>query len=131
MVDDKSIVIVERKARPINNKLNINETIENIPSIKLNCSYSNGTYGRMSGSIYKDDNFPIVISMLRRKFTEKRILKDMKSYVEELQDEMEIVLSQSQHGYPYSEISKLCNEWYEKSEEKEKLKSLQRKINDK
>ena len=129
MVEDKSIVIVERKTIPINNKLNINETVENIPSIKLNHSYSNSTYGRMTGSIYKDDNFPIIISMLRRKFTKKRILKDMKDYVEELQDEMEIVLSYSQSGYTYSEVSKLCNEWYAKSEEKEKLNILQRKIN--
>ena len=79
--------------------------------------------------LYKDDNFPIVISMLRKKFTKKRILKDMKDYIEELQDEMEIVLSHSQHGYAYSEVSKLCNEWYDKSEEKEKLNILKRKIN--
>ena len=129
MVEDKSIVIIERKTRPINNKLNINETVENIPSIKLNCSYSNGIYGRMTGSIYKDDNFPIIISMLRRKFTKKRILKDMKDYIEELQDEMNIVLSHSQSGYAYNEVSKLCNEWYNKSKEKEQVNILQRKIN--
>lgn len=128
MVEDKSIVIVERKTRPIHNKLNINESVENIPSIKLNCSYSNGIYGRMTGSIYKDDNFPIVISMLRRKFTKKRIRKDMKDYIEELQDEMNIVLSRLQSGYAYSEVSKLCNEWYDKSQEKEKLNVLKRKI---
>ena len=128
MVKDKSIVIIERKTRPIHNKLNINESVENIPSIKLNCSYSNGIYGRMTGSIYKDDNFPIVISMLRRKFTKKRILKDMKDYIEELQDEMNIVLSHLQSGYAYSEVSKLCNEWYDKSQEKEKLNVLKRKI---
>lgn len=129
MVEDKSIVIIERKTRQINNKLNINETVENIPSIKLNCSYSNGIYGRMTGSIYKDDNFPIVISMLRRKFTKKRILKDMKDYIEELEEEMKIVLSHSQSGYAYNEVSRLCNEWYGKSKEKEKLNILQRKIN--
>ena len=43
---------------------------------------------------------------------------------------MEIVLSNSQQGYPYSEVSKLCNEWYDKSEEKEKINILQRKVNE-
>lgn len=129
MVEDKTIVIVGRKTRPINNKLNINETIEEIPSIELNCTYSE-IYGRLNGLIYKDDNFSIIISMLRRKFTKKRILKDMKDYIEELQDEMTIVLSPSQHSYTYNEVSKLCNEWYDKSEEKHKLNVLQRKIND-
>ena len=130
MVEDRSIVIVEIKSRPINNKLNINEKFENIPSIKLNCCYSNVPYGRMTSSIYKDDNFSIVISMLRKKFTKKRILKDMKDYIEELRTEMEIVLSNSQQGYPCSEVSKLCNEWYDKSEEKEKINILQRKVNE-
>ena len=97
--------------------------------INLNCSYSNGIYGRLIGEIYKDDNFPIVISMLRRKFTKKRIIKDMKDYIEELKDEMQIVLLHSQSDYFYKEVSRLCNEWYGNSKEKEKLNILQRRIN--
>lgn len=129
MIEDKSIVIIECKTRPINNKLNINETVEDMQLINLNCSYSNGIYGRLIGEIYKDDNFPIVISMLRRKFTKKRIIKDMKDYIEELKDEMQIVLLHSQSDYFYKEVSRLCNEWYGNSKEKEKLNILQRRIN--
>lgn len=128
MVLDKSIVIVKQKAKPINNKLNINESVENIPSIILNCSYD---YGRMNGSIFKDDNFKVVVSMLRRKFNKKRILKDMRDYIEELQEEMEIVLSHPRYDFFYDEVSKLCNEWYDKSEEKEKINILKKQINNK
>lgn len=106
MVEDKSIVIIERETRPIDDKLNINETEEYILSIKLNYSYSNGMSGKMVGSIYKDDNFPIIISMLRRKFTKERILEDMKNYIEELQYEINIILSLSQSSYAYSDV--LC-----------------------
>lgn len=125
MVEDKTIVIVKSITKPIEHKLNINEEFENIPTMELNCSYS---CGNIYGSICKDDNFPIIVSMLRRKFTKNRILKDMKAYIGELQDEMQIVLSHSQLDYAYNEVSKLCNEWYEKSEEKETFKSLQRKL---
>lgn len=125
MVEDKSIVIVKLTSKPIDQKLSINEEFESIPTMELNCSYS---YGNIYGSICKDENFPIVVSMLRKKFTKNKILKDMKEYVENLQEEMEIVLSDAQPDYAYNEISKLCNEWYNKSEEKEIIKSLQKNL---
>lgn len=127
LVEDKSIVIVRKKKTPLDNKLVINEEFENIPSINLNYfSY----HGRMIGSINKDDNFPIVISILRGKFTKKRILRDMKGYIKELQDEIDMITLYSHQDY-YGNISKLCNEWYDQSEEKEKISILKRQINTK
>lgn len=125
MVEDKSIVIVKSITKPIEQKLTINEDVENIPTMELNCSYS---YGNIHGSICKDDNFPIIVSILRRKFTKNKILKDMKKYIEELQEEMQVILSHSQPDYTYSEVSRLCNEWYKNSKEKETFKGLQRKL---
>lgn len=119
MVDNKSIVIVYRYNAPISGQLDINETVEKIPLMELDISYS---YGRISGKICKDDNFSIVVSMLRRKFTKKRVLRDLKHYVEELQDDIMFLLSYR---------DKLYGEWYNASEEKEKLNILQRKINGK
>ena len=130
MIDDKSIVITAIKSTPLHNKLKINEEFEQFPLTQLNDTYSH-IYGKKSGPIYKDDNFPIVISMLRRKFTKKRILRDMKRYIQELQDEIDMITLYSHQDYFYDKTSKLCKEWYNQSEEKEKISILKRQINTK
>lgn len=127
LIQNKSIVIIRYESKPINNKLKLNEEVEEMPSMKLDYSYS---FGAMHGFINNDDNFPIIISMLRKKFTKKKIFKDMKEYIEELQEDMEFVLSKSHFNYDYKEVSKLSNKWYETSEEKTKFKSLQKKLTD-
>ena len=73
MVEDKSIVLISRKIAPIKNQLSIDETLENIPLPQLNntSSCNIGSKIKMRGYIYKDDTFPIIVSMLRRKFTKK------------------------------------------------------------
>ena len=127
LIQDKSIVIIGSEEKPINNKLRLNEEVEEMPSIKLNYSYS---FGDMRGYINKDDNFSVIVSMLREKITKKKIFEDMRNYIEELQEDIDFVLSNSHMAYDYSEVSKLSNEWYETSKEKAKLKSLQKKLTD-
>ena len=127
MINNKRIVIVDTKAEVLDGEPDFEkETAQNFPSMKLN--FTREMFGDILGSIYKDDNFPIVISMLRKIFTKKRILKDMQEYLEELQDQIEDIISYPNHDYPYNEISKLCNNWFEKSEEKQIYKSLQKKL---
>lgn len=114
MIKNKSIVIVKEKTEPLIEELEINEKFETIPSMNLDDLNS--------------ENFPIIISMIKNKLSQKRILKDMKDSFEELKNEIKIVLSNSQSEYLYGEITKLCNEWYEKSEEKNKVKTLQKRL---
>lgn len=82
MIKNKSIVIVKEKTEPLIEELEINEKFETIPSMNLDDLNS--------------ENFPIIISMIKNKLSQKRILKDMKDSFEELKNEIKIVLSNSQ-----------------------------------
>ena len=91
MIDNKSIVIVDTKAEVLDDEPDFEkETAQNFPSMKLN--FTREMFGDIHGSIYKDDNFPIVISMLRKIFTKERILKDMHEYIEELQSQIKVII---------------------------------------
>lgn len=131
MINNKSIVIVGSKLEPLNTELELYEEMENMPSMDIDLSdsfYVDGIYGDdICGDIWKDDNFPVVISILRKKITKKRILRDMKDYIEELQEQIKEVLS-SKYDDAYNETSRLCNAWYRNSEEKKLFKSIQNKL---
>lgn len=128
MIDDKSIVIIAKKDKPLNSKPNFkSEDVQNFPLMNLN--FSNSLFG-MYGSIHKDENFSVVVSMLRKRFTKRRILKDMRDYVEELQCQIDRVLFKNSDDYAYNEIAKLCGEWFEVSEEKQTYSRLVKKIKD-
>ena len=126
LIENNKIVIVQTKPEPIYNKLQRNETIEVMPSIDLELDYSNG---EATGCICKNNNFSYFVSLLRKKFTKKKILKDMRSYINELQEQINRILSSGDGNYLYEQVSKLCNDWYNNSEEKQKIKSLTKRIN--
>lgn len=131
MINNKSIVIVGSRLEPLNTELELYEEVEKMPSMDIDLSgsfYENGLCGEICGDICKDDNFPVVISMLRKKITKKRILSDMKDYIDELQEQIKEVLSYSNYDYAYDETSRLCKAWYRNSEEKKLFKSIQNKL---
>lgn len=128
MIENKSIVIIERLLKPVSSDFEVRETVEEMPLMNLNYQYFKVYSGRMGGSIIKDENFSIVVSMLRKKFTKKRILKDMRDYVEELQNGIETVLYDFEKCFNRNEALRLFNDWYIKSGEAEKLSILRKKI---
>lgn len=119
MIKDKNIVIVKSTTKSLNGKLNFKkEKVKNFPIINLD--------------ICEEENFPIVISMLRRKFTKKRVLKDMKEYIIELEKDINDVLHDIIKDYDHEETSRLCNEWFTQSQERQTYTRLLEKLdNDK
>lgn len=102
-----------------------------MPSIDLNFKY---LYGEATGEIItdylcRDKVFPSFVSLLRKKFTKKRIVKDMKFYINELQEEINVILLTSFNSDLYRQVSRLCNDWYSNSEEKQKVRSLTKQVN--
>lgn len=132
MIENKNIVIVNNTSVPLDLHNNPNfkqEEVETLPSIHLNFSR---TFDEFDGTISKKFNFPIVASMLRRKFTKKKVLDDMRNYIDKLQAQINEVLSYFQHNQSvYIEIFKLCSTWFENSEEKQVYNSLVKKLHDK
>ncbi len=126
LIENNKIVIVKMETQPINDKLKRNETVETMPSIDLGLNYS---YGNATGYICKNDNFSSFVSLLRKKFTKKRIIKDMRIYINELQEQINDILSSGLSDYSYEQVSKVCNKWYNSSEEKQKIRSLTKQIN--
>lgn len=132
LIADKSIVIIGKRNKKIIHNLDINEPLEQFPITKLNFDYFNSLYNHMYGQIHKDENFQLAVALLRKKFTKKRILKDMKEYLEELlnniniiqTDQMNIILSDSK-SY---KIPKLYNEWYDNSNEKKSINTLKKTL---
>lgn len=74
LIQDKSIVLIKRKSRAINEKLDYNESLERFPIENLNCDTDR--YGIwLEGTICNDDNFNYFITMLRKKLLRKKYLK--------------------------------------------------------
>lgn len=121
LIQDKSIVLIKRKSRTIHEKLDYNESLERIPIENLNCDITDRYVPRIEGTICNDDNFNYFITILRKRLTKKKILQDMKIYLQELQDDIYMFLSFSKYKQDY-------NKWYDESIEKVKVNSLQNKI---
>lgn len=132
LIADKTIVIIGKRNKKRIYNLDINEPLEQFPITKLNFDYYNSLYNHMHGQIHKDENFQVAVALLRKKFTKKRILKDMKKYLEELlnninivqTDQMNIILSNSK-SY---KIPELYNEWYDNSNEKKSINALKKTL---
>lgn len=109
MIIDKNIVIVGRKSIPVEEK------IENYKEFKITTMDD-----------IRDEN---ITSILRRKFTKKKILKDMQDVIDELEIEIDDTLSSSNNEKSvYYETSKLCDEWFNKSEEKKEYEHIKSKV---
>jgi len=114
MIDNKKIVIVKNINKPLNKPINKKEKAQNFPQINLD--------------IYSKENFPIFVSLLRRKFTKKKILKDMKDYIIELQYQMNCVLQDFDNDYDCKDTSRVCNQWFNFSDEKQTYAKLLKKF---
>lgn len=121
MLDKKKIILIERHTVPIGDEPDFIEEKEEEFPVTWKCR------GYEIENSEKEE-FDIIVDLIRKKITKKRILEDLKGYIEELKDEINYAISfNCESDYPFYNISKLCNEWYNSSEEKEKLKELYKK----
>ncbi len=128
MLDNNDIVIFNAFGQIISNndlKGFKSEEYEKFPSLDVDFdSYGN----HMSKFI--EENFELFNELLREKFSKKIISKDMRAYLKDLQIDIDNIfeLSQTKELY-YSEIGKLCRDWYNTSGIKEKHNGIMKTLN--
>lgn len=124
LVSDKSVVLLTENHKPVDN---IDFKEETFTPFSINDKF-NIDGNTLSG--FTLNNYNLYIKYLKRKFTKKKILMDIKKYAIDLQKDIDSVTKLSnQNDSLYSELTKLCNDWYESSEAKNKFLLLQRKLN--
>lgn len=125
LLNSKDIMIVAYKTEPIEEELSYQEGLEEFPITNLNFER------------FLDDLEPknedaeikhIITRMLRQKFTKKRILHDLKKYLESLEEQIESVLSFSEDELCGGKIQLTCKSYFDNSEEKKILESVRKRI---
>lgn len=125
LIESKKIVLVKTNANPILNELPYSEEVETLPTMDLGFEcYSKDS----SIELRKQDGLGLV-PLLRKKFTKRKIVHDMKAYINELEEDINKLLSMGQDDFIFSRVSKLCSNWYNRSEEKQMIRELVKKVN--
>lgn len=125
LIESKKIVLVKTNANPILNELPYSEEVETLPTMDLGFEcYSKDS----SIELRKQDGLGLV-PLLRKKFTKRKIVHDMKAYINELEEDINKLLSMGQDDFIFSRVSKLCSNWYNQSEEKQMIRELVKKVN--
>ena len=122
-ITDKSIIILKEKSRDIDDSLcPVKEEYEVIPSLRIDIY----DYGHNKFIL---NNLNLLGDILREKFTKKKVLKDVRKTINDLNDEMKSIFDDTQlNDYYYSGIAKVCKEWYGSSEEKAEYEELQKQV---
>lgn len=125
LIANKDIVIINEKAKAIDNHTSFSkQKYEPMPS--LNIDFSDGS-NHISKFIY--DNFKLFGELLRNIFTKRVVLNDIKDFLNELNEEIKIVFSDSKSKeFVHYVTASMCKEWYESSKEKEDIQNIQRKL---
>lgn len=120
---DKSIALLKREEEAIDsNRDFIQEDYEPIPTLDIDIK----GYGDNISSFVLD-NYSLFGQLLRKKFTKKTVLKDMKKMIDDLTEEMQEIFSDTQSSNPnYSGTAKVCKEWFDSSAEKVEYQGIQK-----
>lgn len=120
---NKSIALLKREEEAIdNNRDFIQEDYEPIPTLDIDIK----GYGDNISSFVLD-NYSLFGQLLRKRFTKKNVLKDMKKMIDDLTEEMQEIFSDTQSSDPnYSGTAKVCKEWFDSSSEKTQYQGIQK-----
>lgn len=120
---DKSIALLKREEEAIDSNIDfIQEDYEPIPTLDIDIK----GYGDNISSFVLD-NYSLFGQLLRKRFTKKTVLKDMKKMIDDLTEEMQEIFSDTQSSVPnYSETAKVCKEWFDSSSEKTEYQGIQK-----
>lgn len=120
---DKSIALLKREEEAIDsNRDFIQEDYEPIPTLDIDIK----GYGDNISSFVLD-NYILFGQLLRKRFTKKTVLKDMRKMIDELTEEMQEIFSDTKSSNPlYSGTSRVCKEWFDSSSEKTEYQGIQK-----
>lgn len=120
LLSDKSIVILKQEEEAIIGNQNfVKDDYEAIPTLDIDIE----NYGD-NISQFVLNNYNLFGKILRKKFTKKVVLKDIKNIIGDLNEELQDIFSTIQFKEPlYSDVIIACKEWYESSEERKKILS--------
>lgn len=120
---DKNIALLKREEEAIDsNKDFIQEEYEPIPTLDIDIKgYSDNI------SKFVLNNYSLFGQLLRKRFTKKAVLKDMRKMIDELTEEMQEIFSDTKSSDPnYSGTAKVCKEWFDSSAEKVEYQGIQK-----
>lgn len=125
LLSDKSIIILKQEEEAIDGNQNfVKESYEPIPTLDIDIK----SYGD-NISQFVLNNYSLFGQLLRKKFTKKNVLKDVKIIMGDLNDEIQEIFSNAQSKEQvYSSIAIMCKEWFESSEEREKYQVIKKRI---
>ena len=125
LVDNKTIILLKRKDKEADYYGSFAQgDYEQIPTLGIDVSNYTDNLNQ-----FVLDNFNLFGKLLRKKFTKARVLKDIKEIIEELKCDINDVFDKiDSDDLDYSDIARVCKEWYDSSEEKEYYQGIQKKI---
>ena len=125
LLSDKSIVILNEESEAFYKEKDfVQEEYKSLPTLDINIK----PYGD-NISQFVLNNFNLFGILLRKKFTKKIVLKDIKEIINDLNIEIQdIILDAKSNKVLYSDTAKMCENWYESSEEKEEYQNIQKKL---
>lgn len=125
MLGDKSIVILKQEIEPIEDTTRFKkESFESIPTLNIDIKEYDDN---ISGFVL--NNFYLFGELLRKKFTKRRVLKDIREFISNLDQDIEDIFSEiKSQDYLYSNIAKTCKNWFDASDEKKEYENIQKKL---
>lgn len=125
LLSDKSIVILKQEEEAIDGSQDfVQEILEPLPTLDIDLRDYGDNISR-----FVLNNYSLFGELLRKKFTKKTVLKDIRMSVNELNEEMQEIFSDARTNDPlYSGFAALCKEWFESSDEKKEIQYIQKKL---
>ena len=119
MIDEKNIILIKEREKQLEKDLNVNEKYE-----KITLHDSGDLSYEYEDVKNNNDLLNIIISMLMKKITIKKLERNIEKYIQILNEEIEEVLSDLSNTPIFKDLYSFCNEWYEFSGKKEQIKKL-------
>lgn len=120
---DKNIALLKPEEEAIDSIRGfVQEEYEPIPTLDIDINW----YGD-NISKFVLDNYSLFGQLLRKRFTKKTVLKDMRKMIDELTAQVQEIFSNAKSNDSiYSGTAKVCKEWFDSSAEKVEYQGIQK-----
>ena len=125
LVDNKTVILLKRKDKEADHYGNFSQDdLELLPTLDVDIKDCSDNLSK-----FVLNNINLFGQLLRKQFTKKRVLKDIKEIIEDLDYDINDVFDEIESDdLDYSDIAMACKEWYDSSKEKEDYQEIQKKI---
>lgn len=122
LLSSKDIIILNKEDTPIDeDEIEFNEeNYESLPTLGIEFEDFDDNISQ-----FVLNNFWLLGELLRKKFTKRFIIKDVKALIEELDEELRIIFSDVGKSYSSSMTAAICKEWFLSSNENAEYKRIQ------